>query len=427
MEWLITFILFAILQYWIWRSPFFKTNHLPHWYSNALFTAKALGGIALFFIYTLYYTNREQADIFKFYDDGLRLHQIISENKTSGIKILLGNTDTTTLADEAQLCNWRRYFTKTMINENRLLIRCNAVLSYITLGYYQIHNLLFCFLSFLGFWTLTKTITPFLSKRNALLWGILLFSPSILIWTDGLLKESVLMFCVGLSIWCIRASIFNWKKAATLVFCLMVLTFTKTILAIIMVVALVGYRLSSRVKTNRAQLAIHSSLYLLLLIVALILPHINPLYDYFKVIAKKQRYTYEEAVSAHANSVVELPRITKDPLSVISSIPLGFFYAVAEPMPWQAKGKTIILINALENIVVLLFLLFLLVQLRKSQGERAALFWLLLFVAVIYLSFIGLLVPVLGNVVRYKAVVMPLLLGSLLLLQKDNKQETIMP
>jgi hypothetical protein len=128
MEWLITGVVFLVLQYWIWKSSFFKAKHFPVWFSNALFTAKALGGVALFFIYTLYYTNREQADIFKFYDDGITLRHIINENPSIGYKLFLGDLDETTLVEEAKLCNWRRPFSKTMLNENRMLIRFHTVL-----------------------------------------------------------------------------------------------------------------------------------------------------------------------------------------------------------------------------------------------------------------------------------------------------------
>jgi hypothetical protein len=420
MEWLITVVVFLVLQYWIWKSSFFKATNFPVWYSNALFGAKLLGGVALFFIYTFYYTNREQADIFKFYDDGIILRKIIEDRPAIGFKMLTGCLDETTKDEEAKLANWYRPFSKTMLNENRLLIRTQAVLSFFSFGYYQMHNLLFCYLSFLGIWLITKAIAPLLSLRDSKIWAILLFFPSILIWTDGLLKESILLLALGAVVWAATRSRSITKGVLMLLLALVLLAFTRTILAVIVVVALCGYWFSKRVNTNRAMLGLHLVLYILLITVALVLPKIDPLYDYFKVIARKQKYTYEEAKIMGANSLVELPRIDQRPISVVTTVPLGFFYALVQPTPMQAHGKALVFVNGIENLLFVVLFVFLLLKIQKKKGDRARLFWFLFFIAAVYLSFIGLLVPVLGNMVRYKAVVIPVLMAALLLLQKEQ-------
>jgi apolipoprotein N-acyltransferase len=79
-----------------------------------------------------------------------------------------------------------------------------------------------------------------------------------------------------------------------------------------------------------------------------------------------------------------------------------------------------VFVNGVENLLFVLLFVFLLLKIQKQEGERARLFWFLFFIAAVYLSFIGLLVPVLGNMVRYKAVVIPVLMASLLLLQKEQ-------
>jgi hypothetical protein len=130
---------------------------------------------------------------------------------------------------------------------------------------------------------------------------------------------------------------------------------------------------------------------------------------------KKQKIT-------GAKSLVELPRIDKSPISVITTVPLGFFYALLQPTPLQSHGKVIVFVNGVENLLFVLLFVFLLLKIQKQEGERARLFWFLFFIAAVYLSFIGLLVPVLGNMVRYKAVVIPVLMASLLLLQKEQRR-----
>jgi hypothetical protein len=71
-------------------------------------------------------------------------------------------------------------------------------------------------------------------------------------------------------------------------------------------------------------------------------------------------------------------------------------------------------------MLLLLIFIYLLFGISPPKGVRADVFWLLITTSVVYLSFIGLLVPVLGNLVRYKALVMPLFLGAFLLIQKEK-------
>ena len=66
-------------------------------------------------------------------------------------------------------------------------------------------------------------------------------------------------------------------------------------------------------------------------------------------------------------------------------------------------------------------MLFLLTQMKKPEGKRAQIFWLLISAAVIYLSFIGLLIPVLGNLVRYKAICVTLIFAGVLMVQKSKE------
>jgi hypothetical protein len=101
------------------------------------------------------------------------------------------------------------------------------------------------------------------------------------------------------------------------------------------------------------------------------LPKIDPLYDYFKVIARKQKYTYEEAKIMGANSLVELPRIDKRPVSVITTVPLGFFYALVQPTPLQSHGKAIVFINGVENLLFVVAIRIPFIEDTKA-GRRAS-------------------------------------------------------
>jgi hypothetical protein len=419
-DWGITIAIFLVLQFWISKIDFFREKKLPRYTANLLFATKFAAGIALYLLYTFYYTNRETADIYKFYDDGLTLKQIIHDQPKEGLWLLTGQHENATLALSSKMCNWTRLFTVTMLNENRLLIRTNCLLAYITGGIYQLHNLFFCLLAFLGSWWLVKSLASFLARKHLLLFIFILFFPSTMLWSSGMLKESILLFCVGYIVYFLQNEKSSIPSIIGFVFMLYVMAYTRTFLAVVFSLAAISFILSSTLRSPWIKGGAFLGVYVIVFFIAMLLPKIDPVYDYFRVIAKKQMYAQKEAAFMDAGSLVELPHISKDPRSLLSSVPLGFFYTLVQPSVFQASGNTFVLISGIENTVLILFILYLLFGVSPPKGKRASMFWLLLTTSVIYFSFIGLLVPVLGNLVRYKALVMPLLLGSLLLIQKEE-------
>lgn len=418
--WGITIAIFLALQYWIVKVDLFNEKKLPRYTANLLFAAKFAGGIALYLLYTFYYTNRETADIYKFYDDGMTLKQIIKDHPREGYWLLTGQHEYETMAIASKMCNWDRLFTTTMLNENRLLIRANCLLAYITSGIFHLHNLFFCLLAFLGSWWLIKSFAKLLTSKKLLFFVVILFFPSIMLWTTGLLKESLLLFCVGYIIYFLQIDKKSWFSILVFLLLLFVLAYTRTILAVLFLLATLSYIVSQQLKSNSAKGIAFFGVYAIAIFIALLLPKIDPVYDYFRVIAKKQTYAQREAVYMGAKSLIELPTITKEPSSVITSVPLGFFSAFIQPTPLQASGNAFILLSGIENVILILIFVYLLFGISSPNGVRADLFWLLITTSVVYLSLIGLLVPVLGNLVRYKALVMPLFIGAFLLIQKEK-------
>ncbi len=261
--WGITIAIFLALQFWIAKADFFNEKKLPRYTANLLFTAKCMAGIALYFLYTFYYTNREMADIYKFYDDGIVLKKIMKENPTEGFWLLTGQKEEEIVVFSAMMCNWNRPFTVTMLNENRLLIRTHCLLAYITGGIYQLHNLFFCLLAFLGSWWLVKSFAAFLKSKRLLFFVVILFFPSIMLWSSGLLKEGLLLFCVGYIVYFLQREKRSIPAIFLFLFVLFVLAYTRTLLAVVFLLAAVSYILSGVFKSNKAKVLVFFwSLYL---------------------------------------------------------------------------------------------------------------------------------------------------------------------
>lgn len=421
---LIAILFFLLLLWFVFRYSFFRIDTLPRIAAPVLFLSKILGGLALFFIYTYYYTDRETADIFKFYDSGLQLREAAEKNPEHRLSLLTGMNDEINNLYIDKIKNWKRPFSKTMLNENRMLIRAHCMLSYISFKNYHLHNILFCFLSFLGAWWLVKSMSVWLDKKWLYLFCLLLLFPSAILWSSGLLKESVLLFCIGGIVYFVSSKKHWLSKLLFVLLFVIILFYTRTVLGGIVFLGVLSYLMISALNIKKWISAFYISSFVSVLLLSLVLPKIDPLYDYFKVIARKQKYAYEEAIIYGAGSVVQLHRISRDPVSVFMGIPIGFMYGLVQPTPMQSKGKIFIVLSSAENIAIVFLFVYLVLGIKKQPHEREQFFWLLFFIAFVYLSFIGMLVPVLGNLVRYKSIVMPLLLGAFMILQRQNESKT---
>jgi hypothetical protein len=419
--WIVFLFAFIAAQIFVWKISFFKTAKLPLWSANLILAAKIVGGIALFFIYSKHYGNRETADVFKFFDDAKTIHSIIHENREAGLKILFGFTDESTAKYETYMCSWQRMMNDSLINENRLIIRLNAFFLFFTFGNYFLHILIFSFLSFLGSWFLILALSDYLSGRNAKIFLLILLLPSITLWTSGLLKESLLNFAIGLVIW---EYLKNPKRLLALFAIILgsfILLFTRTIFGLIFLLSFFSFLLVVKQQCNKKILLRFFTVFAAVLLIAVALSQLNERFNYFKIIAQKQELLYREASHYRASSLVDVPRVSEQPLSLVSNFPLGFAYGLIQPTPFQAESNKLILLSGIENMFVLMLMLFLLTQMKKPEGKRAQIFWLLISAAVIYLSFIGLLIPVLGNLVRYKAICVTLIFAGVLMVQKSKE------
>lgn len=419
----VAILFFSLLLWFVFRHSFFRIDSLPRLAAPLLFLSKVFGGVALFFIYTYYYTDRETADIFKFYDSGLQLREAVEKKPEHRLSLLTGMNDEINNLYIDKIKNWKRPFSKTMLNENRLLIRAHCLLSLISSKNYHLHNILFCFLSFLGAWWLVKSMSVWLEKKWLYLFFLLLLFPSAILWSSGLLKESVLLFCIGGAIYFVSSKKPWLSKLVIAMLFIIILFYTRTVLGGIIFLGVLSYLMILALNIRKGISVFFIGGFVLVMLVSLVLPKIDPLYDYFKVIARKQKYAYEEAIIYGAGSVVQLHRISRDPVSVFTGIPIGFMYGLVQPTPLQSKGKIFIVMSSAENIALVFLFVYLVLGIKKQPHEREQFFWLLFFIAFVYLSFIGMLVPVLGNLARYKSIVMPLLLGSFMILQQQKESK----
>lgn len=407
----LTLFYLALFNFLIYRFRWLQLSHFKPWVSLALFNAKFLAGIVLWAVYTFYYTDTANSDIHKFYNDAVMLRNVANEDF---VKLMVGKEDEGTAYYTASMKNWERNFDEAPINENRTIIRLNAALMFLSFRTYFVHILFMCFMSFVG-WSLlfNGVFSNLQNKANALLALPALFLPSVLFWTSGVMKEPVLILGLGIFVYGLVSSPAIRAVVLVALGSILILASKFYVLACA-IPAVTAYLLSKHFNSNVTS-AVYMAVYGILLLTAFNIQWVVPQFNPVKMLANKQMHAVKEAIYFNAGSRIEIPVVTESPLSVITATPNGIWNSLARPYIWEAKNP-MMLLSAAEVIVVWAIIIACLSQLQLNLVKHQAnnMLLLLLF-ALTYMALIGISTPVLGNLVRYKAPLLPLVLFAFVL------------
>ncbi|MCW3125120.1 MAG: hypothetical protein JWO03_778 [Bacteroidetes bacterium] len=424
---LLPILLICIIAIAIYRWRIFHLEALPAWTSVALFSVKLLFGFALWAVYTFYYTDRSTSDIYKFYDDAHYVHTAFGENKTAFVGLMTGSEDSSLVPYTSQMKNWQRNFTDRMpFNENRFMIRLNALMMFISFENIHVHTILFCLFSFIGCILLLKVFQAFLSggKKKWVLLTVLF--PSFLFWTSGGLKESIIMLGLGMLFY--GLIFFTARKVTASVSFLMgvlLLFVIKYFLLLCIVPALVGYYLFSQRSTWQVAISKYAAILILSATALVIIAPLNPKLDFIFLIAKKQKHAIAEAKYLKAGSYSPVPVLDQSLFSIIKNLPTGLWNSMLKPYLWQSRNP-MMLLSAAENIALLFLLIFAIVYRNGKETINYNILFFILTAVIPYLCMIGIMTPVLGNLVRYKVVVIPMLVFIALYIVDEQRISRLM-
>lgn len=401
--------------YLIGKLKFFKIPGLPNHVFSALFIIKVLAAIALFTIYTRYYTDRANADIFRYYDDSIEIYNTLSNQPGDFFRMLtgVGGDAPHLLSRYDAMRNW--YNTDLLFNDSRTMIRLSAFLRIFSLNTYFPQVVIFCFLSMTGLTGLFKVLNHHLPGKNMLLIFLVYLLPSTLIWTSGLIKEAFLVFAMGIFFYHFHRIVcigrINIRNGLNLVFMLLILVNIKAYVFFLLLPLLFGWWMFS--SSRRFSFLKVASLYVVYFLVLAATAPIVTGRNVTALLSAKQAEFYSVAQRDHARSVVEIPRLTDEWSSLISSSPGAFLRTLIYPLPGQAHNL-LMWFSVLENILIIGLLVFLAVSSARVGVKDIPPFPAGVFLFSVSLFILaGMVVPVIGALVRYKVPALPFILVPL--------------
>ena len=314
------------------------------------------------------------------------------------------------------------------VSENANISKIGAIFNLVCFDSYLGISLFFSFFSFLGCWGIFRTfikLYPGFNKEFAIL---CLFLPSLWFWGNGILKDPLSLYGVGILVYNVYASPKHFiKRIILVVIGALILTNTKSyILGAFAIAAILAFVIN---KIRNFNFIKRSASFLMIIgVFAVLYSSIaNFVFEAFTdIIATSQAFlTSYDSVSNEGTGFV---------VATFDPTPFGFFVLSLEglvnvflrPFPWEIR-KFVYLFSILENLL-LYFILF--KKIKPTDYEfpnTSVLFKTFCFIFFILLGIIiGVTTFNLGTISRYRVPALPFLFAGIFAYKviKANKKVT---
>ncbi|MFM7217506.1 MAG: hypothetical protein ACKO1U_05765 [Bacteroidota bacterium] len=402
----------ALFLWVINRNALYRLKDIhPIWLTLA-FIAKIGAGCFIGWLYYGYYADATTADTIKFFNDGNLLFSTIHHHPRHFLMMLtgIGGKSAELTPYYEQMSAWLNK--DVLFNDNKTIIRLNAFFRFFSLGNYYVHVVFINFISFTGLICLYRTFESHLRGKGGSLFLALMFYPSLLIWGSGLLKDGLLLFALGVLLFTFDRVLSGNRKRIYLV-CLagslFLLLFTKFYVIAAILPGLTAWLLLKNAD-RKWTMPGFMLVYLVFLLIAFNLYRLNPGWNLSDMIYWKQKNFLMQADLTHAGSKIQIPELGLGAWSILTNAPGALLRALVRPGLFDDLSNPMVLMAAIENTLLLLFVAYLLFLRREQPAARPEpITAFSLLTTIVLLTLIGLITPILGALVRYKVVALPFL------------------
>jgi hypothetical protein len=419
-SYLICILFFCFFTWGVIRWKFFNLQGISRKLIVFAFILKLLAGVGL----TLYYNQnmeRSESDTFRYFDDSEHLHKAITENPKVYLKMLFVSDDSQELMPYLNgMNNWFPAQRTALYNDNRTVIRLNAMMRIVSFGNYYTHLLFFSMMAFYGLTFIYKAFHKNFVGKKKILFAIIFLTPSLMFWSSGILKEAPLLLAFGILL-NILNKIFNkkvyWLHYLILIFCTIFLFHLKFYVGLLLVPAITGYLwiINQKGPHPIIKVILNFSIYFS---ASVIWHYQNWNWSLFTVLKWKRKDFLGLAKIENAKSLIETGNLEDNPLSFLMNAPMGLWNSISRPYLWEVYSLAV-LPNAIENIFIFLFIIICVVFGKRTNFKNIGYFFIMY--ALGLMTIIGMVTPIIGSLVRYKIPALPFFLMFFLLFLDMDK------
>lgn len=289
-----------------------------------------------------------------------------------------------------------------------VFVKILSVFNILSLGHYYVNVIFYSFFTLFGAVAIYRVMTDvFPGKKTVILLATFLV-PSFLYWTSGIHKEGLIFTGISVVVYCIyfgtKEKRFGFKRIFCLIAGLLLVLALRNFLIAILVPAIICWVAANR--WPKYGLAIFSSLYLLFGILFFTARYVNPQLDFPQAVVTKQQ-DFKKLPTG--GSTMPMKDLEPTVISFLKNTPQAINLSTIRPYPNDVR-HLLSLAAAIEiNILLLLFVLYLFLRTNGKDSSAKNLMYFCVFFSITMLLAIGFSVNNLGAIVRYRSIIMPLL------------------
>jgi hypothetical protein len=406
---LLPLIFTLVFCFIIWKWKWFHDPSIPKYLFIFFFIIKVLAGI---FAGDLYLKRYNGGDTFTFFQNSVIITESFYQDPSDFFYMVSGiGNDREFIEKYGEISAWDN--NDVVYNDNRTIIRINAIIGLVSMRNYNVHVIFFAFMSMIGLIGIFKGIRLLTNQSPFLVVSFIFLIPGVIFWLSMASKESILMFAMGMLFYtCV--SLLTISKSFLHILGMFLAGFLfvhiKAYFLVLITPALIAF--SWTIATgNRYAPVKYLAVYFAFGLLFFGAKYMTDGFDPVQIVFMK-RYNFEafaQAFPREMASYIEVPSFTSDWHSVLAATPQALSSVLLRPFLWESDSL-LITFAAIENVLILLSLAIGLIYFnRESAVKNSNLIMFCLFFVLSVFVLIGLTTPVMGAIVRYKAPVLPFL------------------
>ncbi|RYY96986.1 MAG: hypothetical protein EOO11_12090 [Chitinophagaceae bacterium] len=399
------FVFYLLLFVWLLRKVrFFRESGLSTRQVQIVYLIKVCAGIFYGWVGIYYRMQGQLVDTWQLHLKGLQEVKLLKEQPGTFFAELLRN-------------NYKHGFGRFLSSRDswwndlhsNLFIKMLALLDVLTSGFYFINVLFFAFFTMAGSIGLFRVFHRIYPDRKWAVFAGVFLVPSFLLWNSCISRDAVVALALGLIVYCFYSGLRDgWKPryVGTLLFGLALLLVFRNYLVVVLLPALLAWFVAAR--SRRHPMGVFGVIYALYGLLFFNLRYLVPALDFPKIAVEKQ----EDFFTLIGNSIIPAPKLEPTFLSFLANGPHALELTMLRPYPWDVYN-VFILMSCVETYLLLGLFLYWVVRRSRPQPPEPALAFGLFFALSLFLM-IGFTVNFLGAMVRYRSLVLPLLVTPML-------------
>jgi hypothetical protein len=395
------FVGYLILFAWlVTKVKFFSRSGLSNPQLVIVFLLKVMAGIFYGWI-GLYYGNLAQmVDTWGFHYNSIQEYHLLYNNPHEYFTNIFRNPYEGGVSKffDSNDSYWNDL-------KGNVVIKVLSVFNILSFGHYYVNVIFYSFITLFGPIAIYRVMIDVFPARKLPILMATFLVPSFLYWTSGIHKEGLIFTGISVVLYCIYFGIkekrFGIQRLLCLATGLLLILVLRNFLIVIIIPAILAWLLADR--WPKYGLAIFVTLYLLFGILFFNVRYINSRLDFPQAVVNKQ----QDFMKLQGGTIIPIKELQPNAISFLKNTPQAINLSAIRPYPSDVH-HILSLAAAIEiDILLLIFVLFLFWRTNDLQSRNFVYFCI--FFSLSLLLAIGFSVNNLGAIVRYRSVIIPLL------------------